>query len=173
MILVTWPRSILESSFIFFLFDDILYIFIFTFTRYIKNQSNQNLLTHNIYLRKKLCCWKKKVVRRDLIEFKLSISHVDDIHVYAYIYIYIRLGKLYKNNSEVHSSLLINRNFLTNWQITFIAIFFFFFSIWHPKTIRYFVGYHRDIFRLLIILIFSLWCYFFFLSYSFFLSSSF
>lgn len=119
-------QSLNPRSF-FFLFDDILYIFIFTFTRYIKNQSNQNLLTHNIYLRKKLCCLKKKVVRRDLIEFKLSISHVDDIHVYAYIYIYIRLGKLYKNNSEVHSSLLINRNFLTNWQITFIAIFFFFF----------------------------------------------
>lgn len=133
MILVTWPRSILESSFIFFLFDDILYIFIFTFTRYIKNQSNQNLLTHNyVYLRKNVML-KKKVVRRDLIEFKLSISHVDDIHVYAYIYIYIRLGKLYKNNSEVHSSLLINRNFLTNWQITFIAIFFFFSQYGIPK----------------------------------------
>lgn len=127
MILVTWPRSILEPSFIFFLFDDILYIFIFTFTRYIKNQSNQNLLTHNyVYLRKNVVEKRKLKVRRDLIEFKLSISHVDDIHVYAYIY--IRLGKLYKNNSEVHSSLLINRNFLTNWQITFIAIFFFFFS---------------------------------------------
>lgn len=36
---------------------------------------------------------KKKVVRRDLIEFKLSISHVDDIHVYAYIYIYT-LGQI-------------------------------------------------------------------------------